>query len=384
MTVPPPVPDADRMSFNGTGSSYFDGDNPVPRPVTLTVDRRAGNLEIGLPGSGVETAVWPLRDIRMLGDQPRKQSVMLRSVGDPLARLLLANPDVLPYLPNLRRRAPPKGRGRLAVWATIAVAAVVVQIGILVPLLADSLANYIPRAGERALGEATFSQIREALAETEFAPLALCERPEGRAALQTMIEKLTVPLNLEQPVSVFVLNHEMVNAFALPGGFVVLFRGLIEAAEGPDEVAAVLAHEIGHVVSRDPTRHALRSAGSIGVLGLLFGDFAGGAAVLFLTERLISAQYSQGAELAADKFAFDALENADVSPAAVGDMFERLRAKYGDRDGVVAHFLTHPTLTERIDAARAAATEGAVYEQILTNAEWQQLETICAARSRPD
>lgn len=67
----------------------------------------------------------------------------------------------------------------------------------------------------------------------------------------------------------------------MPGGLIILFRGLIDAAESSDEVAAVYAHELGHVVARDPTRIALRSAGSIGVLGLLLGDFAGGAVVLF-------------------------------------------------------------------------------------------------------
>jgi predicted Zn-dependent protease len=169
----------------------------------------------------------------------------------------------------------------------------------------------------------------------------------------------------------------MMNAFALPGGFVVLFRGLIDAAESPDEVAAVLAHEIGHVVSRDPTRHALRSAGSIGVLGLLFGDFAGGAVVLFLTERLIDAQYSQGAESGADRFAYGVLLNAGASPAALGDMFQRLRDKYGDSDAIIAHFLSHPGLEERIKAARAAAPKDRDYQPILGDEEWAALKGIC-------
>ena len=81
-----------------------------------------------------------------------------------------------------------------------------------------------------------------------------------------------------------------------PGGRLVFFRGLLEEAENPDEVAAVLAHEIGHVVYRDPTRDALRSAGSLGVLGLLFGDFAGGTVALFIANQLINASYSQAAE----------------------------------------------------------------------------------------
>ena len=381
MTLPPAVPDADRATFNAVSSCYFDGERPLARAVTLSVDKGLRRLEIGLPGSDIPPVEWPLREIRVLEDQPRRQAIMLRWTADPLARLHLANPDVLAHLPRPHRRAPPKGRGRLAIWAVAAVVAVALQIGVLVPLLADRLAVYIPPAGERALGEATFGQIREALDDTGLSPLALCEDLGGRLALEKMAAKLSKDIVLDQPIELHVLNHRMVNAFALPGGYVVLFRGLIDAANGPDEVAAVLAHEIGHVVSRDPTRHALRSAGSIGVLGLLLGDFAGGAAVLFLTERLISAQYSQGAEAGADIFAYDRLEGAGVSPAALGDMFDRLRQRYGDSDGITAHFLSHPSLGARIDAARAAARPDVDYQPILNAVEWRRLQGICGEAS---
>lgn len=199
----------------------------------------------------------------------------------------------------------------------------------------------------------------------------------GRAALNDLAASLAPATPEGVEVSVYVLNHDMINAFALPGGYVVFFRGLIDAAETPEEVAAVFAHEIGHVVSRDPTRHALRSAGSIGVLGLLFGDFAGGAVVLFLTERLIDANYSQAAEEAADTFAHKVLQDAGVSPAALGDMFERLRDEHGDNEGIISHFLSHPTLSDRIEKAQAAAPADGDWSPILTEEQWADLQSIC-------
>lgn len=352
---------------------YFDGDTPVAQPAGLQI--AGAMLEIGLPNDRI--IEWPLAEIRRVPDSAASSNAVLRWTGDPLARLILKDPAILRQMPKLNRRAPPKGRGRLAAWALAAVAAVAVQIGVLVPLLADSLAAYIPAQGERALGETTFGQIRKALDETGLNPIEVCEQAKGSAALAGLVETLTAGQEFRQDVTVSVLDHEMINAFALPGGYVVLFRGLIEAAGGPDEVAAVLAHEIGHVVSRDPTRHALRSAGSIGVLGLLFGDFAGGAAVLFLTERLISAQYSQDAESAADEFAHDTLEQAGVSPAALGDMFENMRRKHGDSDGVAAHFLSHPSLGQRIAAAEAAANAEADYVPSMSDDDWDALRNIC-------
>jgi hypothetical protein len=354
---------------------YFDGDMARPRASRLQINR--DHSELTISASGLAPIIWRTADIRVVPDQAGRDRTVLRVTNNPVARLVLAEKSLLAMLPNKYRSAPPKGRGRLMSWAFAAVVSVALIIGVLVPTMADQLAVFIPPEGERALGETTLGQIREALDDTGLAPIPFCEDSDGREALSHMKGKLTASLDLEHDLSVHVLDHKMVNAFALPGGFVVLFRGLIDAANGPDEVAAVLAHEIGHVVSRDPTRHALRSAGSIGVLGLLFGDFAGGAVVLFLTERLIDAKYSQGAESEADRFAYGVLLNADASPAALGDMFQRLRDKYGDNDAIIMHFLSHPGLQERIEAARAAAPQDQDYQPILDGEGWAALQGIC-------
>ena len=383
MSMPPDLesrvagPRPMRQLFSGIDSTYFDGDTPVPQTVTLMVDHAAQVLEIGLPGSAAAGVCWSLDEIRQLEDTAGQEGVVLRWMGDPLARLHLADPYILQHMPHLKRGAPPKGRGRLAAWAFAAVAGVAFQIGVLVPLLADRLAEFIPPAGERALGEATFGQIRQALAGTGLPPLPICENQDGLAVLEEMLVGLEAERGTDAAIKVFVLDHEMINAFALPGGYVVFFRGMIDAAQSPNEIAAVLAHEVGHVENRDPTRHALRSAGSIGILGLLLGDFAGGAVVLFLTEQLISANYAQSAESGADEFAFAALEAADVTPAALGDIFERLRDKVGDTDGVMSHFVSHPTLTSRINRARSAARADAAYGDIVSDESWSALKRVC-------
>ncbi|MGJ8547075.1 MAG: M48 family metallopeptidase [Sulfitobacter sp.] len=364
--------------FDANGSFYLDGDSPIPHQIELHIDHAARCLDILIEGGTL--VQWPLGEIRQTRDMAGQAGTVLHWRADPTARLLLSNPTLLPHLPNRLKSAPPKGRARLAGWAVTAVAAVALQITVLVPFLADRLAVYIPPEGERALGDATFGQIRSALNDSGYEPLALCENPQGLATLEKMKTRLSGHLDLPQEVEIYVLDHPMVNAFALPGGYVVFFRGLIEAAETPEEVAAVLAHEIGHVAHRDPTRHAMRSAGSIGVLGLIFGDFAGGTAVLFLANQLIAAKYSQEAETGADVFAYSALEQANVSPAALGDMFERFREKYGDTEGIEAHFISHPTLGTRIQNAQDAARAGADYGPIVTAQEWQALQEVCPPR----
>lgn len=358
-------------------ADYFDGVRALARRAEVTLDDSA--LRIDLPGT--PPVAWPLGDLRSVPDQAGKDSVVVTSCRTPLARLYIDDSGLAARLraaaPNLKRRPPVRGARRIIGWAAAAVASVALIIFVLVPRLADQLAQYLPPDGEKALGDATLEQIRNALDQTGLEGVPFCDRPDGLAALDRMQARLADGVALPYPLTVSVLDHPMINAFALPGGHIVFFRGLIEAAEAPDEVAAVFAHELGHVAARDPARIALRSAGSIGVLGLLLGDFAGGAAVLFLAERLIRADYTQAAEAAADSFAHARLRAVGLPPHALADMFERLREEYGETPGIVSHFAAHPSLGDRIAAARSAGRGQGDTSPALTGRQWAALRGIC-------
>lgn len=359
-----------------TRGLYFDGDTAVGDLAQVSVDEPPRMLVISR--IGFAEIRWPLDDLRLLPDLGGQDLVILRLRDDPVARLILDDDLLLERLPDVRRRAPVTRRGRLVGWAVAALGSVALIITVLVPTMADQLAEYIPPEGERALGETTLTQIRSALDESGFGqPVPLCDAPEGQAALAKMEARLTDQMPGHPALSVHVLDHEMINAFALPGGYLVFFRGLLEAAETPEEVAAVFAHEIGHVISRDPTRHALRSAGSIGVLGLVLGDFAGGALVLFMAERLIQATYSRAAEAEADAFGRDLLIKSGIDPAAMGVFFGRLQTLYGDDTGITRHFASHPALSDRILAAEGDLPEGFETHPILDAGEWAALQAIC-------
>ncbi|MGR3570365.1 M48 family metallopeptidase [Brevirhabdus sp.] len=352
----------------------------------LTVARRgAEDLLLEYPDG--RRLRWPLSQLRRLRGQAGDDILALSCLTDTLARLYVRDAGARRILaaraPHLARSVSVPGRARLLAWGAGAIASVAAIVFLLVPVLADRLAPLIPPAGERELGDATFRQIRAALSDTAGMELALCDDTAGRAALERIVQRVegarggTSP-RLAYPLRVHVLDDPMINAFALPGGHVVLFRGILEAARHPEELAAVFAHEIGHVAARDPTRAALRTAGSVGVLGLVLGDFAGGAAVLFLTEQLIAADYSQRAERAADDFAYGLLADAGLRPGALGTMFERLRAEHGDAPGPLRYFLSHPPLQSRIDAARQADRRLTnARRPLLPDGQWRALRRIC-------
>jgi len=363
-------------------ADFLDGEFATVQCVEVAIEEHADGPVLRLVPPERPSTQWLLTEIRLVPDQADRSVLVLALKSDPVSRLMVSDAEtqrlLLARCPNLKKRPPAKGKGRLLIWSVAAIASVALIIGVLIPVMADQLAEYLPLEGETALGDTTFEQVRAALSENELDPVRICENPRGMIALGRMQARLEEQTDLPYPISVHVLDHDLVNAFALPGGHIVIFRGLIEAAESADEVAAVFAHEIGHVVNRDPTRGALRSAGSIGVLGLVFGDFAGGAAVLFMVERLIDATYNREAEAGADVFAHRTLAEAGIPPSALGTMFERLRAKYGDAEGIVAHFLSHPSLGDRIAAAnRAADSMTTSARPSLMEEDWQALRQIC-------
>ncbi|MBV7408486.1 M48 family metallopeptidase [Maritimibacter sp. DP1N21-5] len=364
-------------------ADYVDG--MTASVLRMSIWSKPGAILLRFPNG--DELTWPLDDLRELPDQADAKGIVVKPGHDSLERLIVQDPGIAIHIrenaKHLRLRPPVTNLPRIGAWASGAVASVALIIFVLVPIMANQLATYLPPEGERALGDATFEQIRAALS-VDASPVSLCERPAGMAAMAEIERRLSAEDDLPYPVEIAVLDHELVNAFALPGGRVIVFRGLIDSAETAEEVTAVIAHEIGHVVNRDPTRDALRSAGSIGVLGLLFGDFAGGTVVLFLTNQLINAQYSQSAESGADTYAHGLLSRADIDPKWIGTFFQRMKDEHGDMEGFAAHLSSHPQMAARIEASAVASGGREYRNEVLTASQWSDLREICGVRDNAD
>lgn len=363
--------------------TLFDGEIARGRKVSIQLDEAGGMLS--LFEDGVELVDWPLDEVRRIGDQAGRDNVVLRLTGQSEARLVVTDPDLLGRLvklcPDLSKRERKPGQlGRAMKWAGAAVVAVAVIVLVIIPGLADRLAVFIPPEREEALGQHTVNNLRWGLAKSANRDVRFCGNPRGFAALIKLAKRLETDDELPYQIKLQVVDHPMPNAFAVPGGHVVVFDGLLKSAKSPQEVAAVIAHEFGHVIARDPTRLALRSASSAGIIGLLIGDFTGGAAVLLLTEQVVSASYTRAAEEEADAFAHETLLAAGISLEPMAELFDRMALDGPRRDGPIkSHLMSHPDLSKRAAAARAAnALEGQPGDGILTAEEWQDLRQICA------
>src|SRR3954464_4438894 len=145
-----------------------------------------------------------------------------------------------------------------------------------------------------------------------------CANEDGRAALAKLMGKLEAAAALPIPLEPKVVRRSEPNAIALPGGHIYVFEGLIEKSENPDELAGVIAHEIGHVAHRDGTRSILQSAGLSFLFGMLLGDFVGGGAVVIGARAVLRSSYSRDVEGAADRYGADLLNRAGGDVRAFG------------------------------------------------------------------
>lgn len=238
------------------------------------------------------------------------------------------------------------------------IAGFVVFIGVTAP---GWIAPYVPSSWERRLGDAMVGDFGG----------RFCKGPGGQQALDALARRLD---GGGDPIEVRVANIKMVNAVALPGGKVVIFRGLLSDAKSPDEVAGVLGHEIGHVRNRDVMAALLRQMG----LSVLLGGFSGDVGGTF--NALLSATYSREAEARADNYALAALARAGVSPAATAGFFTRLahdEAKLGPAGAALGYMSSHPLSQSRERKFKAGVVKSATYRPALDAAQWRALADIC-------
>jgi predicted Zn-dependent protease len=211
---------------------------------------------------------------------------------------------------------------------------------------AERFTGLVPLDVDRTMGE----QTARALAMTS----TVCTDPAPKKYVEAVVAPLLAALDDHRFEFRFVVvDDPEVNAFALPGGFVTVNKGLLDSAESSDEVAAVLAHELQHVLRRHGTQRMLRELGASTLLSALFGgtDIAVPAKA---THDFVSNAYDRDQESEADERGLALLVKAGLDPRGMSRFFERL-AKTGLAPPALLS--THPDPGDRAaKAARAAET----------------------------
>jgi Zn-dependent protease with chaperone function len=352
---------------------FFDGISSRRRKVTLTL---ADALEIGEVGEVQERvrARWVYADIRRADGPPG--ILRLTCAGAPsLARLEIRDASLAAEVAARcslldEHQATRRGTARIVGWSLAAVVSIVCVVLFGLPLAADRLAPLVPKPVERRIGDAAEIQMKAVFGGEP------CNDAAGQAAFAKLVNRLRATAGLDDGMTAAVLPAAVPNAFALPGGKVFMLKGLLDKAKSPDEVAGVLAHELGHLKHHDHMRGLIYNGGTSFLIGLLFGDVTGSSAVIFAARSVVEASYSREAETGADTFAIETMHALGRSPKPAAELMFRITGKEGGSPLTIlaSHPLTEDRLSRMTKEDRPPSGP-----PLLTGTEWQALKGICGS-----
>ncbi len=238
-------------------------------------------------------------------------------------------------------------------------------------------ARSLPVAVDKKIGDAAFSQTD--LGGQEF------EQPEVKAALQQMVDRLKPHAAVEGlEFEIYVVKSDEVNAFALPGGKIVVYTGLIDYADTPEQVAGVLGHEMAHATLRHGIERVAQSVGLAAAVHLLIGNAEGmiaAGAQLFQLATINS--YSREQEAAADAEGVRMMHAAGLDPQSMPGFFEKLKQKEADLPEVPQWISTHPEHDARIQALSQLIQQLPPVKLQPLTIDWDAVQKHVAADPQP-
>ncbi len=342
----------------------------MPTVAPATAELFDGKTAIGLTGSvrisgtdlhfladdGGHCVVWALATLQPTDRDAPSHAATFRTRSGP-ERLTISDPVVLA---QLQHRGMWTARSWTARSWAVLTAAILASLGVaalVIAQLPSLLLPLVPHDAERAWSNATEAAVT--LGQRR------CDAPAGTAQLTTLMDRLAKAAGVQPAPPFSVVDSPLVNAFTLPDGRIVILRGLLDRAEDGDELAGVLAHELGHVRQRDPTREMLRGL----MLNMLArslgwsGNFAG---------QMTALSFGRRAEQRADASALQTLRVADLHADGLSRFFVMLQGFRKD-DGLPAFLSDHPTTASRAETLRVKR-EG---EAAFTGAAWSAVRAVC-------
>ena len=326
---------------------YFDGRTSAALNVRVSVDAQGS---VSIRGNGVDLRVTrdDLRIPARLGNSPRylhlPDGARCETSDHEAVNVAFATTGGLVHA--LERN-----------WALVAVA-VVITLGFLwvgfeygLPTLARHTAHAIPPEMEAQMGAQSMAALdAQFLKHTRLMEV---DRERVRAAYARVSESLAKPMRTRLELR----RSETLgaNAFALPSGIVVMTDEMVELAASDDQIAAVLAHELGHVHHRHVMRSILQNSVAALLVATLLGDVTSvtGLAASIPT-FLVEQRYSREFEYEADAFALDWMRSQGVPDEEFAAILEALHNEHGggSDDDLSQYLSTHPSIVERIEAIR--------------------------------
>lgn len=350
--------------------SYYDGRTAQKEPVIVTV----GADGLHLRRADDSTVHWPFEGVRQTQGSYSGERLRLER-GTDLVEALLVEQDGLAEA--IRAVAPDEARrfrrrSSTAKALVVALGIVAIAVGGFVVgsrALVAWLAPRVPVEWEVSLGRSVVERMAPAAER--------CDDSAAVTGVRRIVQRLATTSTSPYDFQVYVVSDPAVNAFAAPGGFIVVNSGLLAEVETPEQLAGVLAHEVQHVLHRHSTRALLREMPLRLVLSLATGGAIETAASVVVT--LGSLRYMRADESEADRDAVRMLAAARIDPAAMVQFMRTLEAGDAGTPRVISYLSSHPHTSDRVATLQALATQTPTRPApLLGDQEWQTIQESCA------
>lgn len=305
-------------------------------------------------------------------------AVVLKRTPDTGERIEL-NPDELEtlktYAPVLISKKGLRREGFKLVFglsATAAALAALLLIG--APLQAEAISHVLPNRYRDHLAAIGWNQINAI-----STPCAAPYDEPGMVSLNAMFRKLREQGRSIGDARLDLVEAPFANAFTLPDNTIVLTTGMIEMAQSPDEIAGVLAHELGHIEARHVLTNLVRQM-SLGLfVDVVFGG--SGAAQMAAALNVVALRFSRADETEADAIGLRILNSAYIDPGAMAKLFRRMAAQEAKGGPSVPELLrSHPDTGARATEAEKQSRSGR--PPALDAESWGAVKRLCAAPAR--
>lgn len=202
--------------------------------------------------------------------------------------------------------------------------------------------------------------------------------PEIVRPIDTIVTRICTANNFDRDfIKLHVLQKDEINAFALPNGHLVVYTGLIDAAENPEEIAGVLGHEIGHIQHKHVMKKLVREMGLSALLSIA-GGRGGGEVAKNAARSLSSSAFDRTLEKEADISSVNYLQNADINPKPFSEFLFRLSTGQNMPD-YFSWISTHPDSEERAKYLDEYIGRGkAKYKPVIQEATWKKMKEATA------
>jgi len=349
-------------------------------PCFVHVEAQGLTIAFTVDGEQQQAEAVPFSSVTVSAGGLDHDQLVLQWVGPAGQRTLyLKNPDVIRAF---RQAAPDQltmpleraaeqvrhvRRRHRMVWGIVGGSLLALVLGLWFgsDLLVELAVDRIPIEWEQKLGESAY---RDFLAQQD-----VVKGGPSVDAVKEITQRLASQVrNNPYTFNVTVVKSDVVNAFALPGGYIAVFTGLMKKAESPEEVAGVLAHELNHVLQRHGLERIVKQLGFIAVASIIFGNQQGlGQMMKQLGVELMTLKFGRAQETEADLTGLQLLYRAKIDPNGMITFFERLAEKDGSR---VEWLSTHPMSSARADRLKAQLAEMPRQDPEPFTFEWMKVQ----------